>query len=92
MGNIAYDMQGVDISPNINFMKTYYAYRCPRFVGIGVTDRDFLMTQKTWWDFSEPGLYTSYMNSIEDLKFPLIQTEYEHYSHNGLICQHDKNA
>ncbi len=40
---ILYDMQGFDISSNMNYMKTYYAYASPRFVGIGVADRDFLM-------------------------------------------------
>lgn len=41
---ILYDMQGFDISSNMNYLKTYYAYRAPKFVGIGISDRDFVLS------------------------------------------------
>lgn len=86
-------MQGFDISPNMNYMKTYYAYHSPRFVGIGITDRDFLMTQETWWDYPEPGMYTSYMKSIEDPRFPPMTNRIRGTVHiMALVCKPDKDA
>jgi hypothetical protein len=84
-------MQGVDISPNMNYMKTYYSYYSPRFVGI--TDRDFLMHQDAWWDFPEPGMFTSYMKSVEDPRFPQLKNRIRATIHiMALVCKPDKNA
>lgn len=68
-------MQGIDIAPDLSFMKTYYCYRSPRLGPIGISDRDFLVSQEVWWDFPETGMYTSYMKSVEDPRFPLMKNK-----------------
>ena len=70
---ILYDMQGVDIKKDLSSMLTYYCYRSPRVAFIGLDDRDFLLSQQVWWDFPEPGMYTSYMRSVEDARFPPVK-------------------
>ena len=45
-------------------MLTYYCFRSPKLGPIGITDRDFLLSQEVWWDYPEPGMYTSYMRSV----------------------------
>ena len=77
----------------MNYMKTYYSYASPRFVGLGVADRDFLMQQEVWWDFPEPGMYTSYMKSIEDPRFPPLRNKVRATCHiMALVCKPDKDA
>lgn len=70
---ILYNMQGVDIKKDLSSMLTYYCYRSPRVAFIGLDDRDFILSQEVWWDFPEPGMYTSYMHSVEDERFPPVK-------------------
>jgi hypothetical protein len=41
---ILYDVQGFDITADMNSMKTYYVYKCPRIGFIGIEDRDFVLS------------------------------------------------
>jgi len=85
---ILYDMQGVDIAPDLSFMKTYYCYRSPKLGFIGIADRDFFLSQEVWWDFPEPGMYTSYMKSIEDPRFPEMKNKVRGTCHiMALVCK-----
>ena len=64
-------MRGEDIAKDISYMLTYYCYKSPRVGFIGIQDREFLLSQEVWWDYPEPGMYTSYMKSVDDTRFPI---------------------
>ena len=69
-------------------MKTYYCYRSPKVGFLGITDRDFLMSQEVWWDFPEPGMYTSYMKSVDDARFPPVKGKVRATCHiMALVCK-----
>lgn len=41
---ILYDIRSLDVTADMNYMKTYFVYKSPRIMNIGVLDRDFLMS------------------------------------------------
>jgi hypothetical protein len=85
-------MQGVDILPDCSYLKTYYCYRTPKIGPIGITDRDFILSQEVWWDFPEQGMYTSYMKSIEDPRFPVNKSKVRATVHiMALVCKPSKD-
>lgn len=51
----------------MSYCKTFYVYKSP----MGVSHREFLMMQKQFHDFPEPGMWTLYMKSITDERFPV---------------------
>jgi len=61
-----YDMEAFDETADWGYCKTFYVYRSP----MGVSHREFLLVQKQWNDFPEPGMWTLYMKSIEDERWP----------------------
>ncbi len=62
-------MEAFDETADWSYCKTFYVYRSP----MGVSHREFLMVQKQWNDFPEPGMWTLYMKSIEDERWPSAQ-------------------
>lgn len=40
---ILYDFQALDVTADMNSMKSYYVYKSPRVGFVGVADRDFLL-------------------------------------------------
>ena len=69
-------------------MLTYYSYRTPKLGPIGITDRDFIVSQEVWWDFPEPGMYTSYMKSVQDDRFPPVKNKVRATVHfMALVCK-----
>jgi len=50
------------------------------------------MSQEVWWDFPEPGMYTSYMKSLEDPRFPPMKNRVRGTCHiMALVCKPDKD-
>ena len=85
---ILYDMQGVDLQKDLSYMLTYYCYRSPKIGFLGITDRDFLLSQEVWWDFPEPGMYTTYMRSVGDERFPVLKNKVRATCHvMCLVCK-----
>jgi hypothetical protein len=78
---ILYDLQSMDVTSDMNYMKTYYVFRAPRVGFIGVADRDFLMSQDVLWDFPEKGMLTAYCHSIEDDRMPPMKGKVRATSH-----------
>jgi hypothetical protein len=85
---ILYDMGGLDIAKDLSYMLTYYSYRTPKLGPIGITDRDFIVSQEVWWDFPEPGMYTSYMKSVHDDRLPPVKNKVRATVHiMALVCK-----
>jgi hypothetical protein len=55
-----YDMEAFDETKDLSYCKTHYVYRSP----MGVAHREFLLVQKCWNDFPEPGMWTLYNKTI----------------------------
>lgn len=70
---ILYDFAAADITQDMNYLKQYYAYKCPRVMGIGADDRDFLVSQDVIFDWPEKGMMTALLASIDDERFPLMK-------------------
>ena len=66
---ILYDLEGFDVNKDMSYAKTYYVYKSPPMA----EDRDFLLEQHLWMDFPEPGMFSCYMKSIKDERFPEIK-------------------
>lgn len=61
-----YDMEAFDETADLSYCKTFYVYRSP----MGVAHREFLLVQKAWKDFPEPGMWSLFMKTIEDERWP----------------------
>ena len=81
-------MEAFDDNEDHTVCKTYYVYRSPA----PVAHREFLMTQLQWKDFPEPGMWTLYMRTVEDERFPPSKDKVRATCHiMMLVCKPDKD-
>lgn len=83
---ILYDLSGIDVSSDMNYMKSYYVFKSPRVMGFGVLDRDFFLSQDIVWDFPEKGMMTAYFHSIEDDRMPPMKGKVRATCHIMAMC------
>lgn len=90
---ILYDLQGMDITEDMNSMKVYYVFKSPRVGFIGIVDRDFLMQQDVIWDFPEKGMMTAICRSIEDDRMPNFKNKVRATAHViAMVLKPDTDA
>lgn len=89
---ILYDLQAMDMTSDMNYLKSYYVYRSPKVGFLGITDRDFLLSQDLVWDYPEKGMMTVYIKSIVDDRMPPIKGKVRATAHMmALVCRPDKD-
>lgn len=59
---------------------------------MGILDRDFVLSQKVYIDFPEPGLMTAIFKSLNDPRFPSLKNRVRATVHiMALVCKPGKD-